>query len=58
MSKGTRAMIVAALVIVIAAVLAYLLKDGSIFTTSGSAAVLGKFVADAARDFPTKPDDS
>jgi hypothetical protein len=57
MSKGTRAVVVAAMVIMIAAVLAWVLKDGSIFTTSGSAAVLGKFVADAARDYPTPPKD-
>lgn len=58
MSRGSRAVWIAAVVIIISALLAYLLKDGSIFTTSGSATVLGKFVADAARDFPTKPDAS
>ena len=58
MSQGTRGVMVAVLVLILAAVLALILKDGSIFTTSGSATVLGKFVADGARDFNSKPDDA
>ena len=53
---GSRAVWIAIAVLVLAAALAWLLKDGSIFTASGSATVLGKFVADGARDFNVKSD--
>lgn len=57
MGQGSRAVVIAVLVLMLAAFLAWLLKDGSIFTASGSATVLGKFVADGARDFG-KPGDA
>lgn len=51
MKDGTRAIILAVAVVVLAAILAYLLQDGGIFTTSTSTSIIGKFGYDAARDF-------
>lgn len=50
MRDGTRAIVFAVAVVVLATVLAYLLKDGGIFTTATSTSILGKFGYDAARD--------
>jgi hypothetical protein len=50
MSKGTRAMWLVLLVVLMAAVLAYLLSDGSIFTSTSITSLLGKFGYDGARD--------
>ena len=48
--KGARAIWLAVAVVVLAAILAYLLQDGGVFTTATSTSVIGKFGYDAARD--------
>lgn len=48
--RGTRAIWFAVAVVALAALLAWLLRDGGIFTTATSTSVLGKFGYDAARD--------
>ena len=48
--KGKRAIWLAVVVVVLAAILAYLLQDGGVFTTATSTSVIGKFGYDAARD--------
>lgn len=53
--KGTRAIWFAVGVVVLAALLAWLLKDGGIFTTATSTSVLGKFGYDTFRDVAGKP---
>ena len=50
MSAGTRALWLTAAVVLVSALLAYLLRDGGIFTTASTTGILGKFVYDGARD--------
>lgn len=54
MKTGTRALMLSTLVIVLAAVLAWLLKDGAVFTTATTTSIVGKFGYDAVRDYPAK----
>ena len=58
MKPGTRALWFAVALVATAAVLAWLLKDGSVFTSATSTSVLGKFGYDAARDFNRKGGDA
>ena len=48
--KGTRAIWLAVVVVVLSAILAYLLQDGGVFTAATSTSVVGKFLYDSARD--------
>ena len=48
--KGSRAVWLVLLVVLIAAVLTYALNDGRIFTSTSIASLLGKFGYDSARD--------
>lgn len=50
MSKGTRALLLVVGIVLMAAILAFLLRDGSIFTSSAITSLLGKFGYDGARD--------
>ena len=48
--KGSRAMWLVAGVLLAAAVLAWVLKDGGIFTATTNTSLIGKFLYDGARD--------
>ncbi len=50
MSKGTRALIMAGACLVVAAWLAWQLKDGGVFEHVATLGIGGKFLYDGARD--------